>query len=369
MPLSATSVNTTPKRNTSKRLSADFDDLDNHFHKRTSSADSRYDTTLMDTERQDEQLLKSPKVPSTPYNHVRRSSTSLGFLATPLQVQGESSGLPRSYSENPISLSPSAKIRLLPPTTPKSKHTEVFLSPSPKLKSPSVYKDNGKPIREISNNLKTRLNYAFVKLQNGWVDKTLSELETELEITSSSASSNSRRSQNTIYSSSSSYVNKFANTNGTGIDIGGADGDSESMSANAAFIKALTSPRKKPNSLANDNNNPFLSSPKSNSVSPLRWTGRTPSIVKKEPNEDQEEMEVEEKPSEVEAIETLMSLSSPKKSKYEESTLLPKRNSSSPSASSETTNNVPELAHHDADQTDIETELDSSYASESDDQN
>lgn len=72
---------------------------------------------------------------------------------------------------------------LLPPTTPKSRRSEVFLSPSPRLRSPptAARRSTGeRPIREISHTLRTRLNYALVKLQNGWTDKTLPELETEL---------------------------------------------------------------------------------------------------------------------------------------------------------------------------------------------
>ena len=74
------------------------------------------------------------------------------------------------------------------PTTPKSRRSEVFLSPSPRLSSPptaaavaAARRPAGeRPIREISHTLRTRLNYALVKLQNGWEDKTLPELETQL---------------------------------------------------------------------------------------------------------------------------------------------------------------------------------------------
>lgn len=73
---------------------------------------------------------------------------------------------------------------LLLPTTPKSRRSEVFLSPSPRLSSPptaAARRPAGeRAIREISHTLRTRLNYALVKLQNGWEDKTLPELETQL---------------------------------------------------------------------------------------------------------------------------------------------------------------------------------------------
>ncbi|CAI4051456.1 transcriptional repressor WHI5 SKDI_15G2340 [Saccharomyces kudriavzevii IFO 1802] len=76
-----------------------------------------------------------------------------------------------------------AGMTLLPPTTPKSRRSEVFLSPSPRLRSPPTATRRSaseRPIRDISHTLRTRLNYALVKLQNGWTDKTLPELETQL---------------------------------------------------------------------------------------------------------------------------------------------------------------------------------------------
>lgn len=105
---------------------------------------------------------------------------------------------------------------LLPPTTPKSRRSEGFLSPSPRLRSPptAVRRSAGeRPIREISHTLRTRLNYALVKLQNGWTDKTLPELETEL---APAAQTSPRR-----------YHNRFPDSADAG------------TSAHTAFLQAL----------------------------------------------------------------------------------------------------------------------------------
>ncbi|CCD25356.1 transcriptional repressor WHI5 NDAI_0F00370 [Naumovozyma dairenensis CBS 421] len=274
----------------------------------------------------------SPKIPSTPSRFIRRSSTSLGFLATPLQQQNTNNN--KQNPESPLLISPISKsitknkntkrISLsqpppppppLLPTTPKSKHLEVFFSPSPNLKTPNINtydntKNDSIPIKEISQNLKTRLNYAFIKLKNGWTEKTLSELENDL-------ASNQTRKLNPF---SKSYVNNFVD----------ADEDLEieypTMSANLAFKKALSenydfttkiiSPKKRhlnnndsieiqvqePNINNNNNNNNMM-------VSPIKWKGN------KQSNTTNGK---EEPPSEVEAIETLMSLSSPKKPKQQQ---------------------------------------------------
>ncbi|EJS41695.1 whi5p [Saccharomyces arboricola H-6] len=106
---------------------------------------------------------------------------------------------------------------LLPPTTPKSRRSEVFLSPSPRLRSPPTAAANRpsaeRPIREISHTLRTRLNYAMVKLQNGWTEKTLPELETELAPA--------------VQTSPRRYHNRFPDSADTG------------TSAHSAFLQAL----------------------------------------------------------------------------------------------------------------------------------
>ncbi|KAM3162382.1 hypothetical protein ACU8KH_02623 [Lachancea thermotolerans] len=213
---------------------------------------------------------KSPLTPSPPNNKGRRSSVLHGFLPSPLPAAGSKrhSGIDFANPE-----SPSVKTRLLPPTTPKTRNSELFLSPSPKLKSPGVYKENEKPIREISNSLKTRLNYAFVKLQNGWVDKTLPELENKDGPAEPSSTSSSKHRV--------SYSNRFLD-----------DDESDSNSARAAFLNALTSPKKK------QRQNSMTSPARSGSPGKIR-----PPPISTKPKEP---------PSEVEAIETLMSLSSPK---------------------------------------------------------
>ncbi|SCW02194.1 LAFE_0F01046g1_1 [Lachancea fermentati] len=231
----------------------------------------------------------SPQTPSPPNSKNRRSSTTLSFLPSPSQHGN------RHGTGIVIPNSPSVKSRLLPPTTPKSKHTELFLSPSPKLKSPGVYKDSEKPIREISNNLKTRLNYAFVKLQNGWVDKTLPELESELSskqgkqspqrndrLRRQAESGNEEDKDIVATKRTSTYSNQF-------VDLQEVD----SNSAHAAFLNALASPKKKQRSMSSTSIG-WSKSPQK--LPPITTSGN--------------------QPSEVEAIETLMSLSSPKKQSH-----------------------------------------------------
>lgn len=247
--------------------------------------------------------VASPETPSPPYN-VRRSSTSLGFLASPLHPRAEavlsSNGLSSSH-ENAfiIPQSPSVKSRLLPPATPKSRNAEVFLSPSPKLKSPSIYKENGKPIREISNGLKARLNYALVKLQNGWVDKTLPELENELgngKKHKNEDGDDVTPSEQGTQLKSSSYSNQYATDEGEAFQnessaIDDMEEGNNGNSAHLAFLRALSSPKKKLKQ-------------ETSATSPLQWTRQK----KSEPAKRQKDA-----PSEVEAIETLMSLSSPQR--------------------------------------------------------
>ena len=311
-----------------------------------------------------------PETPSPPRNssHARRSSTSLGFLGTPTHP-GRYFDVPNSPSSNKgrkTSISHesgSGRTRLLPPTTPKSRQTEVFMSPSPKLRSPQVSKEiEKKPIKEISNELKTRLNYALMKLQNGWVDKSLPELEHTLATDRGDGINEIGQGQNSgeVFSKldnndagkdflqqrrKSGYVNQFAGDDSSSAtfkfeglkgntqsnDKGGderagtktaiktesnemysevqSDSDEnsndEGNSAHSAFLKALSSPKKKQKS----------SSSTSYPVSPLRWTSTSrPKPLTLDTNLENTKKNTKGPPLEVEAIETLMSLASPKKS-------------------------------------------------------
>ncbi|SCU84366.1 LADA_0D01310g1_1 [Lachancea dasiensis] len=242
---------------------------------------------------------RSPQTPSPPTNtgdsiKLRRSSVSHGFLASPLPGSNPKR---HSGSDFAIQESPGMRTRLLPPTTPKTRNAEMFLSPSPKLKSPGVQKDTERPIRELSSNLKTRLNYAFVKLQNGWVDKSLNELEPGIDLAGTAPALSL---QNTTYS------NRLLE-----------DEDSGNNSAHAAFMHALTSPRKQKRrtSSAISGSGPRLG-PKAWNGSPRRAPVPPPihtNVV------DQPKSRSKDQPSEVEAIETLMSLSSPKKPSHRKS--------------------------------------------------
>ncbi|CAL9729876.1 hypothetical protein MOUN0_I01244 [Monosporozyma unispora] len=321
---------TTPKRSDTRRLSITDDD-NNHSNSNG--------------------LLATPSPPS----NRTHSRPPVSFLTTPVRTRlvhshGEDDddddeteqhkNILSPYTKNSHNTSPQHKSRLLPPTTPKTRNTEMFLSPSPKLKSPgggnSLITKDTKPIRDISNDLKTRLNYAFVKLQNGWVDKTLPELEQSLDnpYHSRSSSINStvivspdkfkshiRRTS----TSSSSYVNKFANGNGddmtpfaqlqrgtprrTSITVTNTTDENENKdismedsttSAHLAFLQALSSPKRD----SNDNG--------SRNVSPLKWSNKTNNNLKLNTKKIKGEEEVV---ADEAVVETLMSLSSPQKSR------------------------------------------------------
>lgn len=274
----SSAADTTPKRDSSKRSSAEY---------------MRAMASPVGNGRAND--AGSPETPSPPY-HARRSSTSLGYFTSPLHPRAGailSKNDTSSPNDNAYTVPHSPGVprsRLMPPTTPKSRNAEVFLSPPPKLKSPSVYKDNGKPIREISNGLKARLNYALVKLQNGWVDKTLPELENELD---ESHQRIPHQQQHLRPRYRGSYHNEYASVEEEVAYISShsdEEGDNGN-SAHLAFLKALSSPKKKHRQNAPP-------------TSPLQWSARekkSPSSKKQQP------------PSEVEAIETLMSLSSPQR--------------------------------------------------------
>lgn len=255
----------------------------------------------------------SPETPSPP-RQGRRSSTSLGFLTSPLHPRAEAAMLRSSHASSSdngllIPQSPNMRSRLLPPTTPKSRNAEIFLSPSPNLKSPGTYRDNGKPIREISNGLKARLNYAMVKLQNGWVEKTLPELESELSSTGKRQKHDDEDDDDGLNAArlelaretvlkGSSYNNEYMKDSEGSTeeqDLAATEEDGASNSAHLAFLRALSSPKKKV---------------KQEGVprSPLQWS-KPKKIVTTEKGKDKDH------PSEVEAIETLMSLSSPQRSR------------------------------------------------------
>lgn len=299
--------------------------------------------------------MNNPMTPSPP-NKLRRSSSSMGFLPTPkfnaLNSLADEQNLSHRKLGSPnfcdngeeinnindtsaIALSPIAKTtRLLPPTTPKSRNIESFLSPSPKLTSPHIYKESNKPIREISNNLKTRLNYAFVKLQNGWIDRTLPELENELDgqnfLLQARQQQQPPSQQSPSHYISNSYINRFAHGNGSSKFVTDSNSNAENSdstnSARLAFMKALSSPMKQEHSSfqVSHSDRHISTEDTIENTSPLKWTKiarKSPSPHIKKENEIDNGVKGPKKSqkkggaTEVAAIETLMSLSSPKKSK------------------------------------------------------
>lgn len=204
--------------------------------------------------------------------------------------------------------SPGKTVSLMPPETPKSKNQELFLSPSLDLQSPvhKPFTANQKPIREISNNLKSRLNYAYVKMMHHQKKDSTDESNATTTTTYTvkpSSYSNVFAQDSDTEPESVSFERKPDTKTGAGSVSGSGSGSGhgsansllepgieliEENSAQAAFLKALQSPKKKQRSLSSTH--PKIT--------------RTSSSTDDGPNSQ---------PSEVEAIETLMSLSSPHK--------------------------------------------------------
>lgn len=241
--------------------------------------------------------LDSPHTPSSPCSNTKqiKSGLKVTLISSSTQRPGQGSGdLGVGYSrmtESTIPQSPNMQIRPLPPTTPKSRASEAFLSPSLILQSPAMQptpKVSENPIKEISYNLKTRLNYAFVKLQNGWQGKTLPELETELQ-TSGSPYKRHERLFEIDKHDSFQYNNKNSS-----VEAGYYDDHDEAVenSVRSAFLRALSTPLKK------------LKQNSTHLATPPRQT-----LLKSACSPSQNQ------PSEVEAIETLISLSTLQKQK------------------------------------------------------
>lgn len=197
----------------------------------------------------------------------------------------------------------SNKISFQSPKTPRTRTNEMFLSPSPHLKSPSghISKDPVKPISEISQNLKTRLNYAYMKYQNGWSDKTINELEQELNVVSGTG-----------------YINKFAVDAGDHVEKV-ADESAESSkysnkyhhkvndndtSAHWALLQALSERKNENKDRVQEN-----SEDSGHESSVGKDTGKL-NVTPFAPDAD--------RPIEKVAVETLISLASPAKGKEKE---------------------------------------------------
>lgn len=118
-----------------------------------------------------------PIIPSTPPLNSRRKFSSGNFQSPGDLATNPNTLLPPATP----SMSSTGKFRLSNvPETPFSAKSTNELTTSP-LKSPSQFKDNEDsdkpPIRQISSTLKARLSYAFVKYQHGWANQSLDELE------------------------------------------------------------------------------------------------------------------------------------------------------------------------------------------------
>lgn len=238
----------------------------------------------------------------------RQSSATVGnlegapSLASPKRFTHSSHSGEIAIPQSPVGLQHSKFTNLIPPETPKSKNQELFLSPSLELQSP-VHKPvvaTQKPIREISNNLKSRLNYAYVKMQQNMLQHSKRGLDESIddaaqvtnEVKPSSYSNVFAQDSDTELETLASAIKETRNASKSVLahdtmglklkdDLEDLAGEN---SAQVAFLKALQSPKKKQRSLSSTHPKITRTSSSSNS-----------------------------QPSEVEAIETLMSLSSPHK--------------------------------------------------------
>lgn len=171
---------------------------------------TEHDTTSASTgsniESREAGIIPTPnlQVPSTPervHSFSSSSSSTNAKKTDPIIPSTPPLGTRRKFSngnfQSPVDLETSSK-DLLPPATPSMSSTGKFklsnvpetpfsakssndLTTSP-LKSPSHFQDSIEdsekpPIRQISSTLKARLSYAFVKYQHGWANQSLDELE------------------------------------------------------------------------------------------------------------------------------------------------------------------------------------------------
>lgn len=192
------------------------------------------------------------------------------------------------------------------PMTPMTKLLHDDAHGETPLRSPSHAhddEDGGRPpIRQITNKLRTRLNYAMVKFSNGWTDQSLDELEKNF----AEGSSNDDQAHLTVSKSallkSPTKVTKPTRSNILLSPRKGSREHRKSMepldaggSASAAFLHAISksgSPKRR------------------NFHNGLRIVPISPSNASS-PNRVRSSQESPE----AEAIETLMSLSSPRSSK------------------------------------------------------
>lgn len=191
------------------------------------------------------------------------------------------------------------------PMTPMTKLLHDDTHGETPLRSPSNVHDDedGKPpIRQITNKLRTRLNYAMVKFSNGWTDQSLDELERNF----AEGSSNDDQAHLTISKSSllksPTKVTKPTRSNILLSPRKGSREHRKSMepldaggSASAAFLHAISksgSPKRR------------------NFHNGLRIVPISPSSASSSTR-----VRSSQDSPEAEAIETLMSLSSPRSSK------------------------------------------------------
>lgn len=271
-------------------------------------------------------IVTETTIPSTPDRKHRSSSTSSNATKKDEPIIPSTpplGGSGRKFSNNNFQSPGDISFAGLPPATPsmnsgRYKLSNVLETPysakstndsntSP-LKSPSDYQDNETendkpPIRQISSTLKARLSYAFVKYQHGWANQSLDELEKTVinkdsdlaepfkEFTSPNKSqsktyedfwSNSNRSPRK--GPSPSKVTKPSNNllrSPTKVNLEHSQRIEDDGSANLAFLQAISKSRspKRRSQLQNDLR-----------IDSSKFTQQNP---------------------EAEAIESLMSLSSP----------------------------------------------------------
>lgn len=262
------------------------------------------------------------RVPKTPPN---QSFNKFNNIISP--TENSDSFLPPATPSSSLNYQAQSKYKIsnIPQTPSSSFANNVEQSPL-KSPQPELHEEEDKkpPIREISSALKTRLSYAFVKVQKDWTNQSLDELEkniTHHDDTNFKPDLNKpKTSPSKIIKPVKSPQRKIEHSRRK-LSEDEDEEDSDDGSANAAFLQAISKTRS-PKRRQNNFHQPLVIEPLNNNNNP-----------------------------EADAIQTLMSLSSPQSFKHEliSPTKLPRQRLSFGEKSSPTNN----------DETDIETDVES----------
>lgn len=249
------------------------------------------------------------------------------------------------YSNPPVS--PTAKwsnSKLRVPSTPRTQNLEFLLSPTTNIKSPHIDEHNeihlnhldvdDEPIKNVSDRFRIRLNYAMMKVKNGWTDKTLSDLVTLEDKSKDSSPNHFGKPFNTSYSfnkikKENSHRRRKSDFNETSLispprrrfssyqnDCNFNEAGEIEDSAYNAFLLAISKSKSRNGSITGSRKSSYMGGSRNASISYSDSHGPLSPMTRSRKNSFTSSTTTQnpEHTSEVDAIETLMSLSSPKKS-------------------------------------------------------